>query len=118
MIVLKTNGVTRLVILTKNYAFKIPNFLNGWSMFLTGLLCNMQEKNFSTINWEELCPVVFSIRGGWLIVMKKASPLTDEEWENFNYKKFIIKNEFVIPVEPKKCSFGKLNDKIVAVDYG
>lgn len=115
---LKTNGVTRLVLLTKNYAFKVPNVLNGWSMFLTGLLCNMQERLFSTTEWPELCPVVFSTWGGWLVVMRRARPLTDEEWETFDYARFSNRGEGIVPVELKRCSFGVLNDRIVAVDYG
>lgn len=117
MIEFKTNGVTRLVILTKNYAFKIPNFLNGWRMFLHGLICNMHEKMWSNTKWEQLCPIVFAAWGGWLVVMKRARPLTDEEWDKFDCEAF-VKEPNLLPVETKKCSFGVLNGKIVAVDYG
>lgn len=117
MIEIKTNGVTRLVILTKNYAIKIPNFCRGWRMFLHGLICNMHEKMFSDTKWEQLCPIVFAVWGGWLVVMKRARPLTDEEWNSFDCETF-VKEPNLIPVETKRCSFGVLNGKIVAVDYG
>ncbi len=110
---IKTNGVTRLVILTKRYAIKVPNFLNGWRMFLTGLLCNMHEKMWSDTKWPELCPIVFAVWGGWFVIMKKARPLTDEEWDSLDCDKFSL-----TPVESKRCSFGVLDGKIVAVDYG
>ena len=115
---LKTNGVTRLVILTKRHAIKIPNFLNGWNMFLTGLLCNQQERMFSKTGWPELCPVIFGVPGGWLNVMRRARPLTDEEWDQFDVKTFLERETGFIPAEPKRCSFGMLDGRVVAVDYG
>lgn len=111
-------GVTREVFITTNYAFKLPKFSYGWKSFLQGLLANMQEVSFSKTNWPELCPIVFYIPGGWLVVMKKVEPLTDYEWENFNVVEFCNKEDYVVPAEYKQDSFGKLNGSIVAVDYG
>lgn len=115
--IIKTNGSTRIVILINNYALKIPSF-RSWKLFLTGLICNIKETEFSKTQWEELCPIVFSTWGGFLNIMKRTQPLTKKEWEMFDYNKFINKKEYTIPVEMKYCSFGTLKGKIVAVDYG
>src|ERR1044071_6840615 len=72
-------GCTRTVFLIGNYAIKIPSTVE-WRLFILGLLGNMQEAIFSKTGWPELCPVVFSIPGGWLLVMRRAKVLTDEEW--------------------------------------
>ena len=119
---LNRNGCTRVVLLTKNYAFKFPNFFNGWSLFLQGLLANMQEAGWSRLLYKKensmgLCPVVFNLGGGFLIVMKKLETLTLEEWQDFDYEKFKMQRA-AIPVENKPDSFGWLDGEIVAVDYG
>lgn len=116
----KRNGATRTVFLTKNYAFKIPGIWKydyKWSSFLKGLLANMQEKTFHRMS-PRLCPVLFSLWGGFLIVMPRCTSLTDYEWETFEYDDFIQGDDHVLPVENKRCSIKKLNNKIVAVDYG
>lgn len=119
MVEIKTNGVTRLVFLTESYAFKVPNFLNGWRLFLNGLLANMQERQFSGLAWPRLCPVVFSTIGGWLVIMRRARPLTDDEWAMLDIDAFRhMPDGGMIPVEAKRCSFGVLNGRIVAVDFG
>lgn len=115
-------GVTREVFLTKRYAIKVPKFTYGWKQFLNGLLSNMQEREFSKTGWPELCPVVLSLPGGWLVVMRRARPLEDIEWDTFDVERFqgwtVPKAPYVIPVESKRCSFGVLDERIVAVDYG
>lgn len=107
-------GATRTVFLLGGLAFKFPTFYS-WENFLYGLLGNMQETRFSQLGWEQLCPVVFSINFGLLVVMKRAMLLTDIEFSNMNYNDFI---KVGVPVENKQCSFGWLNGRIVAVDYG
>ena len=111
-------GITREVFLIGRWAFKFPRIVSGWRMFLCGLLANMQERSFAAAGWPELCPVVFSIPGGWLVVMRRARPLTPEEWSNFRPYDFCEKGDHVIPAETKLDSFGVLDSRIVAVDYG
>lgn len=110
-------GATRWVFLTKRYAIKIPS-LSSWGLFLTGLLANIQECVFSKVKWPELCPVIWSIRGGWLVVMPRTVPISDEIWESFDYELFTDHPDYVVPVENKRSSFGWLNGHIVATDYG
>lgn len=118
---LNTRGVTRFVILTKRYAIKLPRFWwHGgfrWQMFMFGLLGNMQERDFATTGWPELCPIRWSLPGGWLVVMRRAAPLeidlTDDE-----YRAFVDHEDYHVPVEHKADSFGWLDGRLVAVDYG
>lgn len=52
--------------------------------------------------------------------MRRAHPLTEEEFAAFDYEKFVERESYWIPVENKMCSFGRLDEsgEIVAVDYG
>lgn len=113
-------GTTRTVFLIGRFAIKFPAMV-GWPLFLLGLLANMQEAKFSRCGWPELCPVLFSIPGGWMIVMQRATVLTVAEWismDKSSIDAFINKPDYVLPVERKSDSFGWLNGKLVAVDYG
>lgn len=112
------NGCTRIVITTKRLAFKFPNFLDGWSMFLHGLLANMQEAGWSKVKTKGVCPVLFRIPGGFLGVMRRAEILTLDEFCEFDYEKFRENTDCAIPTEFKRDSFGWLDGEIVAIDYG
>lgn len=109
-------GATRYVVLTKSRAYKFPSFAS-WNLFLHGLLANMQEHSFYKLS-DAMCPVIGYIRGGFLVVMPRAVPLTDEEYESFDVVGFLDRETFLIPAENKQSSFGKLHGRIVAVDYG
>lgn len=113
-------GSSRICILTKNYAFKIPR-LSPYRSFLRGLLANLQEQSFwKYCHYDELCPIVFSLPLGFMNVMYRASelnendfPLVDSFLTNLKIK------DYDIPFESDKLSsLGKLNGKIVIVDYG
>lgn len=134
-------GEQRHVLLIDSFAIKIPRMglrEKGWSRFREGLRANCQEKLFSRTNWPELCPVI-----AWLwdlvIVMRRAQPLSDEEFKSFDYASFVDRQfrgaddpenragcagksidpkDDLVPVECRLESFGRLNGKIVAIDYG
>jgi hypothetical protein len=116
-------GTTRTVLLIGCWAVKIPAFTE-WRLFLQGLLANMQEATFSRAGWPQLCPVLWSLPGGWLVVMRRTEPLTREQFLGLDYAEWIKRGEdlptgeWVIPVENKQDSFGHLDGVIVAVDYG
>lgn len=113
-------GSTRCVVLVGRWAVKFPR-LSGrfaWNRFLRGLLANMQERLFWETRWPELCPVVWSVAGGWLVVMRRATPMTPEEWETFDALKWSQRDDYVVPVECKRDSFGWVDGNLVAVDYG
>lgn len=115
-------GVSRIVIVSRKFAFKLPNFVgyrgSRWRLFLTGLLANMQEVEFSRVGWPELCPVVFRLPLGILSVMPRAEVLTDDEFLAFDVKAFCYTDNYVVPAEHKADSFGRLDGRIVAIDYG
>lgn len=112
-------GCTRIVFLTKHYALKVPNFLDGWKLFLNGLLANLQESNFwQNGGYYELCPIRYATWGGWLVIMRKAQVLTDEEFLAMDIDAFLNKEHYVIPAEKKANSFGWLDGRVVAIDYG
>lgn len=125
MTILWHGGVTRTVILTKRWAFKLPCVVYGWKYFLYGFLANMQEAQWSGFD-ERLCPVRFAGRGGWLLVMPRCEPLTDDEylaevspmWARLTDDVTGQMLSAELPVEMKTCSFGRLGGRIVAVDYG
>ena len=108
------HGTTRTVLLIGRWAIKFPSAVE-WRLFLQGLLGNLQERQFWTTKWPELCPVLFGCPGGWFLIMRRAIPLTREDYENF--KGFDCEDR-IVPVEMKLDSFGWIDGKIVAVDYG
>lgn len=110
-------GVTRTVVLVGRWALKFPSMCE-WRLFLLGLLANMQEARFSRAELPELCPVLWSIPGGWLIVMPRVREMTSDEFESFDVGAFINKETYVVPVERKPDSFGWLDGRVVAIDYG
>lgn len=110
-------GCMRVVWLIGQWAIKFPAMVE-WRLFLLGLLANMQERQWSKTGWPELCPVVWSIPGGWIIIMKRARVMTNAEFNNFDSEKWRDKGDYMIPAEDKQNSFGWYQDKIVVIDYG
>lgn len=112
-------GCTRIVILTRRYAIKLPNCLDGWPrLFYQGLLANLQEASFSSAGWPELCPVVFALPWGFGVVMPRCQLLTDDEFLALGMPSWVECGDYVVPVEAKSNSFGWLNGRVVAIDYG
>lgn len=111
------SGATRHVLLIGCWAVKVPR-VTSWRNFLQGLLANMQEREFARTGWPELCPVLWAVPGGWVLVMARAQPLTAAEWSDFRPDDFCAARDYAVPVESKHCSFGTLAGRIVAVDYG
>jgi len=110
-------GATRTVILIGKYAIKTPSIF-AWRLFLLGLLANMQEAIFSKTGWPELCPVLFSFPGGFLVVMRRARPISRTHYESISYEQLVAKDHYRVPAENKPDSWGVLDGRIVAVDYG
>jgi hypothetical protein len=108
-------GRNRVVVLTRRHAYKLPT-PTSWPDFLFGLLNNMNEARRGKRGQQGYCPVVFALPGGWLTVMLRARPMLPAEWEGFDAKAFC--SRLGIKAEHKPCSFGWLNGRIVAVDYG
>ncbi len=117
---ISTGGATRHVILIGRWAIKLPRLNHGWKGFLCGLMCNMQEAEFATLDDPRLCPVLGSIPGGWLVVMRRARVMTPAEFARLDWPHFVAgrPGQTVIPAEHKADSFGWLDDRVVAIDYG
>ena len=110
-------GDTRIVLITKQYAIKIPKFQNKnfygiiYTM-LTGWIANRNEFLWHKSNIHNFfCPVKLSILFSFIIIMEKAIPINKKEFKNI--KKFNFGG-----YEHKISSYGKINGKIVIVDYG
>lgn len=110
------SGASRTVLLIHSYAFKLPRIGGGWRAFLLGLLSNLRERELGRKREEHLCPVKFSVPGGWLVVMPRVKPLGEMDYDT-------LANITAGPLRTasswdfKPCSFGWLNGRIVAVDY-
>ena len=63
-----------------------------------------------------IAPIAFVLPGGLLGVLRRARPLTDAEWAGFDPVAHC--REHGLSAEPKRDSFGVLDGRIVAVDYG
>jgi hypothetical protein len=104
-------GATRYVLVTKRWVFKLPRW-SEWRLFLGGLLANMQERLFWTTKDERLCPVVFYIWGGWLVVMPRCDwPVIDDDLMSDSYWDGL-------PYDPNPTNFGYYKGRIVLIDYG
>lgn len=113
-----TVGATRVVVITKTLVFKFPA-LYSLRGFLLGLLANMQEVDFASLGWPELCPVLFHLPVGLLVVQPYAIPLSDDEFSSFDWYSFCNPDGIrVLPAEGKRDSFGRLDGKVVVIDYG
>lgn len=111
---------TRTVFLIGKFAIKVPTGRYSFSSFLRGLIGNISEKNIyrscSGEIREAICPIVFTLPLGLCVVMLRCSPLEPEETPDFI--KLTHVGKWVLPCEHKIHSFGRLNGKIVAIDYG
>lgn len=124
------NGCTRKVFLIGKYAIKIPQISYQWRHFLLGLLANMQEKHFSDMKDDRMCPVLFAAWGGWILIMPRCEEISEKEFSKIDIDHFweqstkIINDQTIfygdckVPVEHKISSFGIHKGKIVALDYG
>jgi len=108
-------GSSRMVIIGKKYAYKIP-YVGKWKNFLWGLLANMQEVEFNSMKHPKLARIHFYIPLGFLVVMKKAEPL--KKFNKKEMEEFISLDDWSLPVELKKDSFGYIDGNLVAIDYG
>lgn len=113
-------GTTRTVILVGSYAIKVPRFWHQysghrWKIFLRGILANIDESFWwkCAFQKEKLCPVLWKSPLGFILVMKRAEPLTEEEYDKEKFE-----NEFkLLPLDNKMINFGKVENRIVLIDY-
>ena len=122
----RLQGGSRSVWLWKRWAFKFPwtsfpryGIRGWWYRLLHGLLCNLQEKEFSVMDYEPipLAPLIFSCPAGWLNIMERGKPLTEDEWMILRENTAALKT-LPLFIERKRSSFAWIKGKIHVVDYG
>jgi len=120
------SGSTRITICIWRWAFKVPNFRWGWKIFLQGLMANMEEREWQHYGAEtamaKLCVTLWGVPGGFLNCFPRAQPLTPVEFADHYQESWcyhVLGGErYDLPVEPKPDSFGWVNGRILAIDYG
>lgn len=110
-------GASRTVFLVGRWAIKVPTPRVAWRHFLLGWLGNLNELGW----WRggrdpRLCPVVASFVGGLVIVMQRATPICSRRGCPDDAHDLPRWND--LPCERKLDSFGYVDGRIVAVDYG
>lgn len=115
------SGITRIVFLIGNYAFKIPNFNYGHDHFLQGCYSNWSErkyyKSFINANYDEnlvdfVAPSYFCVLFGLFQIQARCQPILDDLSEE--------QKEFYKPLcstDNKKENFGIYKNRIVCLDY-
>ncbi len=110
------HGVFRRVLLVGPLAIKFPR----WKYFSQGRRCNRWEREMWRVwkprfEWTHLCPVLLADRLGCVVVMRRAQqPITEQEMD-------AVLNDHPYPgdtAECKEADHGRLDARIVAVDYG
>ncbi|MFC7049797.1 hypothetical protein [Emcibacter nanhaiensis] len=128
---------TRIVILVADVAIKIPKLpvwkKRFWHYYLEGLRQNRNE-----IDWWErthdgrLCPIKTHFLGGQILVMQRATQLTEQQFKEYFPHPSSLEEYFdnsytypdcelttsYMPYEHKSDGFGLLSGKVIALDYG
>ena len=120
------HGSTRITVCILRWAFKVPNFLWGWQTLLRGLLANMNEAESADpgapSRQAKLCMAIWSLPGGFLACFPRALALTDAEYDALASEDWFYHHcggrRYPLPVESKADSWGWVNGRILAIDYG
>lgn len=113
-------GATRIVLVTKSFVIKVPNF-SEWRLFLQGLLDNMSERQWSGYH-ADFAKVTHSSRIGLWLTMEKADVVSnDVDWDEFkSYLEYKYKDddlrEFILS-DCKPSNWGYIGEKLVKIDY-
>ena len=112
-----TSGEFRNVFFFGMYATKVPRFTN----FVKGMLCNRWEYEMwhhwrPIFSWENLCPIKYSAPFGLFLIMIRAEqPVTFDEITKSNDALDYYPD---IDVEYKSENWGRVDGKLVCLDYG
>lgn len=107
-------GSTREVLLIGRWAIKIPSW-RGYLHFLYGLIANLNEVTWwNGTHDPRLCPVLFSLPGGLLIVMPRVNLAHAPVGPTREHLKYFEG----LPVELMPRNWGMYNGQLVTVDYG
>ena len=114
-------GSTRVVLVFKSFVIKIPTFAS-WKLFLNGVLANLQERQFSNMQNENLASVFFSDPIGLFIVMEKVREVKHRglfflELERLVCSSDVHKDFWISDCKPENYGYNKKN-KLVKLDFG
>lgn len=106
-----TEGRNRFVLVTGRFALKIPS-LRCWRDFLFGLLNNLHEAQ-AQHEHPAYCPVLWCAPLGLMLVMPRAEIFAANDND---FDPAALPTGTVAEIKPS--SWGRLNGRTVAVDYG
>jgi len=125
MVSVNRTGSTRIVILTKRFAIKIPRF-GDLEYFAAGLLSNLRERRLSRECPDYFCPVLFTIPGLVVVMprvktLEKAPPLVHAFMFDLHHdcnKRDRQAQEAQQWCEYAYVNYGLYKGRVVAIDYG
>ena len=111
-------GAARHVLLFGCWAIKIPR-TDSVRAFLSGMLCNLQERELGRSGRQDLCPVVASAPLGLCVVMPRCAAVRPGTLREEDFRRLVEPTPGAfLPVEWKEDSWGWLDGRLVAVDHG
>lgn len=122
MIVYLDRGCSRHVFGIGQHVVKVPR-VDLWDRFLRGLQGNMQEAAYGRARWPELCPVAAALPGGFVLVMRRARVCSSADFPEAQARSMCERaaasgRHVSSVVELKPDSWGWLDGRLVAIDYG
>ncbi|MGL5013975.1 MAG: hypothetical protein ACRC6V_06750 [Bacteroidales bacterium] len=114
-------GSTRIVFIFEKFVIKIPTF-KSWKLFLTGILANLQERQFSKIHNKNLARVVLSDPLGLIIVMERVREIRNRGLFFVELQKICCESDLHLDFWLSDCkpeNYGYNNKgKLVKLDFG
>lgn len=117
---LELGGCHRTVLLLSRYVFKVPIMGFGLSWWVRGWLANLREREEWRLTKDPgLCPVLLSLFG-LVIVMRRCETVPPVEHDDVLAERaeFVVRRGYECSAEPYAKSYGRLNGRVVAFDYG
>ena len=113
-------GCTRIVFLTKKYAFKIPTF-KSYKLFINGIQANLEEKNWTTLNIKCINNSYYCNRFGLLVIQKKVRQVNHRGLFWVEQRRLRVLSEYPeihkVDVKPENYFYNELN-QLVKIDIG
>ncbi|EDQ2390356.1 hypothetical protein RU50_001275 [Salmonella enterica subsp. enterica] len=120
---IKTNGVTRTVILVGRYAVKFPAFHYGYAMFIEGIRANLNEGRF--VGFDSRAPIArtfYSNKFGLLNIQERVRSVRHTGFFRLALCEMCKKSDFFkedfLMDDPKPENFGYSSTGLVKLDYG
>lgn len=111
-------GGTRIVFLTKKYAFKMP-YLTNIRLAIIGILANLDEKYYyKKYPNLDLAKVIFCDLFGFLLIMEAGKPINDDFKDFNNYIDIRYNHDPLMIYDCKPENFAIVNGHLKKIDYG